>query len=46
MGRREIFHSFSLLAEIEGHFTHAFVTYLYETQVRTGTGTATVPVKG
>jgi hypothetical protein len=27
MGSREIFHTFSLLVEIEGHFTHGFVTY-------------------
>jgi hypothetical protein len=32
MGRREIFHTFSLLVEIEGHFTHEFVTYVYETE--------------
>jgi hypothetical protein len=31
MGRREIFHTFSPLVEIEGHFTHEFVTYVYET---------------
>jgi hypothetical protein len=23
MGRREVFHTFSLLVEIEGHFAHA-----------------------
>jgi hypothetical protein len=34
MGRREIFHTFSLLVEIEGHFSHEFVTYDYKTQVR------------
>jgi hypothetical protein len=32
MGRREIFHSFSLLVEIEGYFTHEFVSYVYETE--------------
>jgi hypothetical protein len=32
MGRREIFHTFSLLVEIEGHFTHEFVSYVYETE--------------
>jgi hypothetical protein len=32
MGRREIFHNSSLLLEIEGHFTHEFVTYVYEIQ--------------
>jgi hypothetical protein len=35
MGRREIFHTFSLLVEIEGHFTHEFVTF---TSMRLGTG--------
>jgi hypothetical protein len=34
MGRWEIFHTFSLLVEIEGHFAHAFVNYVYETQER------------
>jgi hypothetical protein len=32
MGRIEIFHTFPLLAKIEGQFTHEFVTYVYETQ--------------
>jgi hypothetical protein len=32
MGRREIFHTFSLLVEMERHFTHEFVTCDYETQ--------------
>jgi hypothetical protein len=32
MGRREIFHTFLLLVEIEGHFTHELVSYVYETQ--------------
>jgi hypothetical protein len=32
MGGREIFHTFSLLVEIEGDFTHEFVTYVYETE--------------
>jgi hypothetical protein len=32
MGRREIFNTFLLLVEIEGHLTHEFVTYIYETQ--------------
>jgi hypothetical protein len=32
MGRREIFYNFSLLLEIEGHFTHEFVSYVYETE--------------
>jgi hypothetical protein len=32
MGRREIFHTCSLLVEIEGHFTHEFVNYVYETE--------------
>jgi hypothetical protein len=36
MGRSEIFHNFSLLVEIKGHFTHEFVTYVYETQDRSG----------
>jgi hypothetical protein len=34
MGRREIYHTFSLLVEIEGHFTHEFVSYVYETEDR------------
>jgi hypothetical protein len=29
MGRKEIFHNFLLLVEIDGHFTHDFVTYVY-----------------
>jgi hypothetical protein len=33
MGRREIFLTFSLLVEIEGHFTNEFVSYVYETEV-------------
>jgi hypothetical protein len=33
MGRREIFHTFLLLVEIVGHFTHEFVSYVYETEV-------------
>jgi hypothetical protein len=32
MGRREIFHTFLLLVEIVGHFTHEFVSYFYETE--------------
>jgi hypothetical protein len=32
MGRREIFLTFLLLVEIEGHFTNEFVTYVYETE--------------
>jgi hypothetical protein len=32
MERREIFITFSLLVEIEGHFTHEFVSYVYETE--------------
>jgi hypothetical protein len=36
MGRREIFHAFLLLVEIEGHLTHVFVPYVYETQDRPG----------
>jgi hypothetical protein len=32
MGRGEIYHTSSLLVEIEGHFTHEFVTYVNETQ--------------
>jgi hypothetical protein len=32
MGRREIFHTFSLLVEIEGHFAHEFVNYVCETE--------------
>jgi hypothetical protein len=31
MGRREIFHTFSLLVEIKGHFTHGFVIYVNTT---------------
>jgi hypothetical protein len=34
MGRREIFHTFSLLVEIEGHVANEFVTYVYEIQDR------------
>jgi hypothetical protein len=34
MGRREILHTFLLLVEIEGHFTHELVSYVYETQDR------------
>jgi hypothetical protein len=34
MGRREILHTVSLLARIEGHFTHEFLIYVYETQDR------------
>jgi hypothetical protein len=34
MGREEIFHTFLLLVEIEGHFTHELVTYVYETVSR------------
>jgi hypothetical protein len=34
MGRREIFHTISLLVEIEVHFTHEFVTGVYETKDR------------
>jgi hypothetical protein len=30
MGRRELVHTFSLLVEIEGHFTHEYVTEVYE----------------
>jgi hypothetical protein len=30
MERREIFRTFSLLVEIEGYFTHEFVSYVYE----------------
>jgi hypothetical protein len=33
MGRREIFITFSLLVEIEGHLTNEFVSYVYETEV-------------
>jgi hypothetical protein len=29
MGRREISHTFSLLVEIEGYFTHEFINYVY-----------------
>jgi hypothetical protein len=32
MGRSEIFNTVLLLVEIEGHFTHEFVTYVRETQ--------------
>jgi hypothetical protein len=32
MGREEIFHTFLLLVEIEGHFTHELVSYVYETE--------------
>jgi hypothetical protein len=32
MGRREIFFTFSLLVEIEGHFTNGFVSQVYETE--------------
>jgi hypothetical protein len=32
IGRMEIFHTFSLLVEIEGHFTHEFVSYVCETE--------------
>jgi hypothetical protein len=32
MGRREIFLTFLLLVEIEGHFTNEFVSYVYETE--------------
>jgi hypothetical protein len=32
IGRREIFLTFSLLVEIEGHFTNQFVSYVYETE--------------
>jgi hypothetical protein len=32
IGRREIFLTSSLLVEIEGHFTHEFVSYVYETE--------------
>jgi hypothetical protein len=35
MGRRGIFHSFSLLDEIEGLFTDEFVTYVYSMRQRT-----------
>jgi hypothetical protein len=31
-GKKRIFHTFSLLVEIEGHFTHEFVTSVYETR--------------
>jgi hypothetical protein len=34
MGRREIFLTFSLLVEIEEHFTKEFVSYVYETKDR------------
>jgi hypothetical protein len=39
MGRRGIFHTYSLLGEIEGHFIHEFVTYVYETPGLVHTGT-------
>jgi hypothetical protein len=45
MGRREIFHTFSLLVEIEGHFTHEFVTYVYETVGRSFLGQSTCMLK-
>jgi hypothetical protein len=32
MGRRQIFHTFSLLVEIVGHFAQEFVSYVYETE--------------
>jgi hypothetical protein len=32
MGREEICHTFLLLVEIEGHFTHELVSYVYETE--------------
>jgi hypothetical protein len=32
MGRREIFLTFSLLVETEGHFTNELVSYVYETE--------------
>jgi hypothetical protein len=32
MGRKEIVNTFSLLVEIEGHFTHEFVSYVCETE--------------
>jgi hypothetical protein len=32
MGRRETFLTFSLLVEIEGHFTNEFVSYVYKTE--------------
>jgi hypothetical protein len=32
MGRGEIFLTFSLLVEIEGHSTNEFVSYVYETE--------------
>jgi hypothetical protein len=34
MGRKEIFLTFFLLVEIEGHFTNEFVSYVYETEDR------------
>jgi hypothetical protein len=34
MGRREIFRTFSLLVEIDGHFTVDGVTYIYVTEDR------------
>jgi hypothetical protein len=33
-GRREIFLTFSLLVEIQGHVTNEFVSYVYETEDR------------
>jgi hypothetical protein len=39
MGRREIFLTFSLLVEIEGHFINEFVSYVYETEDRSDPGT-------
>jgi hypothetical protein len=32
MGIRQIIHTFSLLVEIEGHFTHEFVSNVDETE--------------
>jgi hypothetical protein len=32
MGRKEIFHTFLLLVEIEGHLTHELVSYVFETE--------------
>jgi hypothetical protein len=34
MGIREIFFRFTLLVEIEGHFTNEFVSYVYQTEDR------------
>jgi hypothetical protein len=34
IGRRGIFLNFSLLVEIEGHFTNEFVIYVCETEDR------------